>query len=165
MTATTALGCGPTSSGPPPVVATVAPPPPATEVVTVAPSPPSSDDVPSRSEPPQATFRAPPAPDAPHADLTPGAAAKLPSGVPVDVVVEVEVMSAGKVRQLVPAGECRVTYDLWDEVYRLVLPSARSRAVTTTRAVVDACTDSRALQLAKSRAPSGATVRRIVRQK
>ena len=101
------------------------------------------------------------------ADLAPGLAALLRTGVRVELVVEVEVTRPGSGTVRVSAGSCAVAFDLWDEIYRIQVPAGSSNnvAVMTPAGVVRWCTDRSVYGRATSQIPPGPGARRIVRQK
>jgi hypothetical protein len=103
------------------------------------------------------------------AHLAPGLASKLSSGLRVDLVVEVEVVAHGQPPALHPAGTCSVTFDLWDEVYRVRLPATSSSQWTNVAAprnidgVIRSCTDPQAYAAAVKATPGARARQRIVR--
>jgi hypothetical protein len=79
--------------------------------VTVAPTQTAHSVTSAEIEPPPAAPRE--EARIPSVELAPDLAQKIDSGIPVDVVLEAEVSPGAHVE----VGRCRVTFDLWDEVY------------------------------------------------
>jgi hypothetical protein len=173
------LACSPRSVAPPPVIVAVAALPSASTADVEA-SPPAEASAPDReppvtaavprpsvvptSSPPQAQALPPLSSLAP-AHLTPATlATSLSNGLPFDLVVEVELVAPGSPPAVHAAGACSVTYDLWDQVYRIRLP-AGPRATTNIDGVIRACTDRRAYADALKTTPGAVARQRIVRVK
>jgi hypothetical protein len=100
--------------------------------------------------------------------VPPKLAAKISTGLTVNIVVEVEVTTLDGTSKRLPAGTCSVTFDVRDEVYRLRVPSkasdARAMAVVTLDGLVRRCTDREAYQAIIAGHSRGTTMRRTVRE-
>ena len=100
--------------------------------------------------------------------IAPALEAKLRSGVPVHLVVALEGVGAQAPPSGVPVGSCVVTFDLWDEVFRVRLPTgvqhAQPRAVVYVDALVRQCTDSQAYDAALASVPAGTRTQLTVRE-
>jgi hypothetical protein len=97
--------------------------------------------------------------------LAPGLEQQLPIGLPIDLVIDLESNGASASPVVTQVGACRVTFDLWEEVYRVRLPSSRAVASPTITGLVRECTDAQAYATAISASPPGAKLRRIVRKR
>ena len=97
-------------------------------------------------------------------DFEPGLGERLSNGLPFSLVVEARVHEDG-VALAIPVGSCAVSFDLWDEVYRVRVPvegpNPSVDTVGSLDALVSLCTNTEAF----ANAATGHEVRRIVRQK
>jgi hypothetical protein len=172
--------CASRSPAPPPVVVTVTAPPASTADVealrpveaslpdpeTAMTGPPPSFVPVSAPQPPAQPL--PPLSSLAPAHLVPGLASRLSNGLRFDLVVEVEVVAPGKPPALHPAGACSVTFDLWEQVYRVRVPAASGSQWTDVAkmnvdGVIRSCTDRQAYADALRATPGAIARQRIVR--
>jgi hypothetical protein len=94
--------------------------------------------------------------------MPPALRAKVASGVPIDLVLEVRV--GGATGPVLPVGSCKLTFDLWEDVYRYNGTKAQKAFVTVDSALAN-CVDEMAYQAARASAGASAPIERIVRPK
>ena len=175
--------CAPRAATPPPVSLTVTAPagsstpavtPLQLDALAAGEQPPLEATAPSQTVTPDSSSQRqelPPLPSPAPLRLVPATLARqLSNGLPFNLIVEVELVAPGSPATRHAAGACSVSFDLWDEVYRVRLSpgagaSPSTVATSSVAGVIRACADRQAYADALNAAPGAVAREWVVQQK